>query len=321
MENSPLVSVIVPIYNNEKYLDRCIKSIASQTYNNLEIILVDDGSTDNCPSICDNWAKIDSRVKVVHQKNSGVSAARNAGLDLARGDCVGFVDSDDFVDCDMYRLLVENAVSCDSDCVSCGFMFDYIDGRESATVKSESFILTGDDILKNYIADNLIRPETANKIYKKSLFDNVRFNPDIHYAEDLLINYELLKKAKTVTGISAPLYHYTQESGNSSTTALITPYRAQSYCVLKHIADEQKGSPLYEIAVCRYVKGIFALLTRLCKCNDKALFDKYFPVYRAEVKKYKPYIKGANYSKKHKLAAFLLVRFPRLFAFVTERIL
>ena len=221
----------------------------------------------------------------------------------------------------MYSLLVQKSLDTDAGCVSCGFVFDYIDGRDSVLIKAEDFVLNGDDILKNYIADKLIRPETANKIYKKSLFDNVRFNPDIHYAEDLLINYELLKNAKTAVGISDCLYHYVQESGNSSTTALITPYRAQSYRVLKQIVDEQSGTPLFEIAVCRYVKGIFALLTRLCKCKDKALFDKYFPIYRSEIKRYKHLIKGADYSKKHKLAAFLLVHFPHLFAFVTERIL
>ena len=321
MNSTPLVSVIVPIYNTEKYLDRCIKSIVNQTYKNLEIILVDDGSPDNCPSICDNWAKIDSRIKLVHQKNSGVSAARNAALDLAGGEYIGFVDSDDFIEPDMYSLLVQKSVDTDAGCASCGFVFDYIDGRDSVLIKAEDFVLNGDDILKNYIADKLIRPETANKIYKKFLFDNVRFNPDIHYAEDLLINYELLKNAKTAVGISDCLYHYVQESGNSSTTALITPYRAQSYRVLKQIVDEQSGTPLFEIAVCRYVKGIFALLTRLCKCKDKALFDKYFPIYRSEIKRYKHLINGADYSKKHKLAAFLLVHFPHLFAFVTERIL
>ena len=197
MNSTPLVSVIVPIYNTEKYLDRCIKSIVNQTYKNLEIILVDDGSTDNCPSICDNWAKIDSRINVIHQKNSGVSAARNAALDLASGEYIGFVDSDDFIEPDMYSLLVQKSVDTDAGCASCGFVFDYIDGRDSVLIKSEDFVLNGEDILKNYIADKLIRPETANKIYKKSLFDNVRFNPDIHYAEDLLINYELLKNAKT----------------------------------------------------------------------------------------------------------------------------
>ena len=168
MNSTPLVSVIVPIYNTEKYLDRCIKSIVNQTYKNLEIILVDDGSPDNCPSICDNWARIDSRINVIHQKNSGVSAARNAALDLASGEYIGFVDSDDFIEPDMYSLLVQKSVDTDAGCASCGFVFDYIDGRDSVLIKSEDFVLNGEDILKNYIADKLIRPETANKIYKKS---------------------------------------------------------------------------------------------------------------------------------------------------------
>ena len=98
-----LISVIVPVYNVEKYLNKCIESIVNQTYTNLEIILVDDGSPDNCPNICDEWAKKDSRIKVIHQRNSGGGAARNIGLDNANGSMISFIDSDDFISTDMYE--------------------------------------------------------------------------------------------------------------------------------------------------------------------------------------------------------------------------
>ena len=97
-----LISVIVPVYNVEEYLDRCIESIVNQTYKNLEILLIDDGSTDNSYNICDKWAKKDNRIKVVHKENGGVSSARNVGLDVATGDYIGFVDSDDYISIDMY---------------------------------------------------------------------------------------------------------------------------------------------------------------------------------------------------------------------------
>ena len=99
--NEPLVSVIVPVYKVEKYLDKCIESIVGQTYENLEIILVDDGSPDNCPTMCDEWAQKDSRIKVIHKENGGLSSARNAGLDACTGDYIGFVDSDDWIEPDM----------------------------------------------------------------------------------------------------------------------------------------------------------------------------------------------------------------------------
>lgn len=103
------ISVIVPVYNAEKYLDRCVESIVAQTYKNLEIILVDDGSTDNSPAICDAWAKKDSRIRVIHKKNGGVSSARNAGLDACTGDYIGFADADDWMEPDMYEVLIGNA--------------------------------------------------------------------------------------------------------------------------------------------------------------------------------------------------------------------
>ncbi len=113
------VSVIVPIYNAEKYLNKCLESIIGQTYKNLEIILVDDGSSDNSPTICDAWAQIDSRIRVIHKKNGGVSSARNAGIDLAQGDYIGFVDADDWIEPNMYEVLINNAVLINHPAVMC----------------------------------------------------------------------------------------------------------------------------------------------------------------------------------------------------------
>ena len=104
-----LLSIIVPVYKAEKHLDRCVESILSQTYGNIELVLVDDGSPDACPAMCDSWAKRDWRVRVIHKKNNGASSARNAGLDMASGEYIGFVDADDFVEPDMYETLMKNA--------------------------------------------------------------------------------------------------------------------------------------------------------------------------------------------------------------------
>ena len=106
---SDKISVIVPVYNVENYLRRCVDSIINQTYKNLEIILVDDGSPDNCPVICDEYAQKDSRIKVIHKENGGLSSARNCGMDMATGEYIGFVDGDDWIESDMYKFLIENA--------------------------------------------------------------------------------------------------------------------------------------------------------------------------------------------------------------------
>ena len=116
-----LLSIIVPVYKAEKHLDRCVESILSQTYGNIELVLVDDGSPDACPAMCDSWAKRDWRVRVIHKKNNGASSARNAGLDMASGEYIGFVDADDFVEPDMYETLMKNALENNADRSGCGY--------------------------------------------------------------------------------------------------------------------------------------------------------------------------------------------------------
>ena len=118
--NKPLISVIVPVYKVEKYLERCVKSICAQTYQNLEIVLVDDGSPDQCGEMCDMFAKQDSRIRVVHKENGGLSDARNAGLDVMTGDYVGFVDSDDWIEPDMYQVLYERLIKEKAEISCCG---------------------------------------------------------------------------------------------------------------------------------------------------------------------------------------------------------
>ena len=116
----PKISVIIPVYGVELYLDKCIESVVNQTYRNLEIILVDDGSPDRCPTICDEWAELDNRNKVIHKKNGGLSDARNAGIRIASGELIGFVDSDDWISEGMYQLLYENMIENNSDISACG---------------------------------------------------------------------------------------------------------------------------------------------------------------------------------------------------------
>ena len=133
-----LISVIVPVFKVDPYLDRCVESIVNQTYRNLEIILVDDGSPDSCGAMCDAWAEKDRRIKVIHKKNGGLSDARNAGLDIATGTLIGFVDSDDFIRSDMYLLLMERLMEDGSDIAACGVEMVFEDGTPSRTPTARS---------------------------------------------------------------------------------------------------------------------------------------------------------------------------------------
>ena len=209
-----LISVIVPIYNVEKYLDRCVDSIINQTYKNLEIILVDDGSPDNCPQMCDDYAKKDSRIKVVHKENGGLSDARNVGMKVATGEYVSFIDSDDYVSLDFYETLLETIVDNDSDIVECGVVKFY---------ENEKFDKYNDDLkVTNYdtvdaldglINENPFKQHVWNKLYKSNIA------LDIPYAvgklnEDEFWTYQIFGKAKKVTRINKTMYYYFQRGSS-----------------------------------------------------------------------------------------------------------
>ena len=210
----PLISVIVPIYNVESYLNRCVESIVNQTYQNLEIILVDDGSPDNCPQICDDWARKDSRIKVIHKENGGLSDARNAGMNIATGEYISFIDSDDYVALDFCETMLLVIKKENSDIVECGVVKFYEDGRFEehsddlavATFETES-------ALSGLISENPFHQHVWNKLYKTQLVK------DIPYAvgklnEDEFWTYQVFGRAKKVSKINKTMYYYFQRSSS-----------------------------------------------------------------------------------------------------------
>jgi glycosyltransferase involved in cell wall biosynthesis len=206
----PVISIIVPVYNTEKYLSRCIDSILAQTFTDFECIIIDDGSSDNCPVICDKYAKEDNRIVLIHQENAGVSAARNVGLDRARGEWIGFVDSDDWCDPDMFRVLHENAIKYDADVSICRFKINSNDGIKKEE-KNIIQILNGEQAtLKIFTPEKYFRGFSFNKlIMAKLIFKNkLRYDPTIKYMEDLLFIYEVFKYTKKVINFLKPYYNY-----------------------------------------------------------------------------------------------------------------
>ena len=183
--SQPLISVIVPIYKVEEYLDRCVESIVNQTYKNLEIILVDDGSPDNCPQMCDFWAEKDSRIKVVHKENGGLSDARNAGMPFAIGDVVSFIDSDDWVELDMFEKMLSRMQKDNSDIVSCGVKWVEEDGTviRDVTVNANE-VLDTHSAMKELINDNKFKQHVWNKLYKYELIKGIPFEKG-RYHEDV----------------------------------------------------------------------------------------------------------------------------------------
>lgn len=207
-----LISVIVPIYNVEKYLSRCVDSIIKQSYKNLEIILVDDGSPDSCPQICDDYAKKDKRIIVIHKENGGLADARNAGMKAATGDFVSFIDSDDWIEPDMLSNMVSCAEKNDSDVVSGGVRWVLDDGNVLREEVSKTCItLNRSNAYKELLCDGLLKQHVWNKLYKHKLIYSIFFDKG-KYHEDIFWSYKIFGKCKRVSVLSKCYYNYVQRS-------------------------------------------------------------------------------------------------------------
>lgn len=210
------VSVIVPIYNVEEYLPNCIRSILSQTYSDFELILVDDGSLDSSYSICESYAKIDSRIKVVHQNNAGLSAARNTGIENAKGEYLTFIDSDDFVQSCYLEVLVKGCKEYQADLSVCSFIRclsnDTIDSVRIPP-RIENFDVFSDERMKVFLTTQRVRTSAWAKLYRKSLFDTLRF-PVGKYNEDEFTTYLAIHLANKVviSNYKGYVYRYNKKS-------------------------------------------------------------------------------------------------------------
>lgn len=214
-----MISVIVPIYNVELYLPTCLESILSQTYQDLEIILVDDGSPDNSGRICDEYAKKDSRISVIHQKNAGQSGARNTGLDMARGEYVTFVDADDYIESDAYEILMTEVARTNVDILLFGHnLIKDCNERDTKSKKHEiKSTILGSDELWYEVFGNL-NNAVWNKLYKRELIGRKRFKLGLFHGEDLLFNLEYINECSSALLISLPLYNYVKREGSVTTS-------------------------------------------------------------------------------------------------------
>lgn len=202
-----LISVIVPVYNVEKYLKRCVDSILNQTYKNLEIILVDDGSPDRCGKICDEYAVKDNRVKVIHKENGGLSDARNTGIDVAKGKYISFIDSDDYVENEYVELLYTALINDRTDMAIGSHKVIYEEGAVLEKATKEKSVLQPEEVLNRILYDNGIDLSAWAKLYKSQLFADIRFPKDRLF-EDAATTYKLVDKSKNISIISKSTYNY-----------------------------------------------------------------------------------------------------------------
>lgn len=215
-----LISVIVPIYKVETYLNRCVESIVHQTYKNLEIILVDDGSPDNCPALCDEWAQKDNRIRVIHKSNGGLSDARNAGLHIANGEYISFVDSDDWLAPEFYALLLTTLQDTKSDISMCKVQKVWKSEDAQILVKDvyEHEVLDTIQALHELIVENKIQQVVWNKLYKRKIVENLPFEKG-KCNEDEFWSYQAFGRAKRSVRIEYTGYYYFQREGSIMSTS------------------------------------------------------------------------------------------------------
>ena len=216
----PLISVIVPVYKTEAYLERCVNSIRNQTYTNLEIILVDDGSPDRCGEMCDVFALEDSRIRVFHKENGGQSSARNLALDHMNGEFVGFVDSDDWIEPGMYQQLYNLMMNNDAQIAACGLQMDFPDGRiryfNTAYPRvTDEELFSAMDALREVTYAQKITNSPCDKLFKRYVFDGIRMSEGKVY-EDFEMMPFCLERAERIVYMPTPLYHYTMTAESTT---------------------------------------------------------------------------------------------------------
>jgi glycosyltransferase involved in cell wall biosynthesis len=300
--NNPLITIIVPVYNVEKYLRKCIDSIIGQSYTNLEIILVDDGSPDGSPAICDEYSTQDERIRTVHRANGGQSAARNSGLSIMKGEYVTFVDSDDYVSPDyiefLYKLLVEN----NADISQCGHYIVFSEPRQVNKYSDHGLVLFDKKQAIESLCYNGIYDVTAwNKLYKADLYHEIRF-PEGRIYEDTAVSHLVAERAKKIAIQMIPKYFYIQRYNSTANGLEFNERKYQFLQAGDELADWVTEHYL-ELTDAANVKRVFARLSTLSQLVNCNHYDKKrIAEMMAVIKKYRGgVLRDHQVSKRDKL--------------------
>lgn len=318
-----IISVIVPIYNVEKYLPKCIESIINQTYKQIEIILVNDGSKDNCGEICDEYSKKDKRIKVIHQKNSGVSVARNNAINIASGKYIGFVDGDDYIELDMFEKLIKLIQANNCDMAICGYIMENEYGKiiKKSDDSNKNIILNKKEALKLLFSPKRYTSFPVDKLYKKELFSDIRY-PSGKIYEDADTTYKLIHECQKVVYTPEPLYHYIRRN-NSITLSKFSPAMMYRLEVDKNLSEFVKNNypDLYPYVEHVWYRTNIQLILKMQRAlyDNKEIFDEIANNIRKNIF----YIlKPKNkISKSNKLVALLVSISPIIFKYLTRCIM
>ncbi len=316
------ISVIVPVYNVEPFLEQCVDSILSQTHTDLQIILVDDGSKDGSGQLCDRLSKKDTRIEVIHKENAGSSSARNVGLEIARGDYISFIDSDDFIDSTMYEQMLRVFEKCNCDIVGCAINRYYY--KENVCKRYIHYNYT--EILTDFTQAELeklhilcqIDCSTCNKLFKREIIINERFKEGVVTNEDFLFFYHIYKKIKKLTYLNLPLYYYRYTENSVSNS-----FNLKSFHIIDTGLDIKKdidrcGKNELKSAADRYLYSMcfaycFAIRYKCKKGVYKKRYDQMFDLLKNNLK---AIILNPYFPKSRKIIIFLFVKFTFAFDMV-----
>ena len=315
MKKNDLISVIVPVYNVEKYLEKSINSIINQTYNNLEIILIDDGSTDSSGKICDRYEKLDKRIKVIHQKNGGLSKARNIGIDNAKGKYIGFIDSDDFIKEDMYEILYKTIKDTNSDMAMCRVLDCFGKIPDIDNSESKIFVYEPMQAIKKVMEAEDVSVHAVSKLYKKALFDKgLRFEIG-RTSEDAIIMVELIDNCKRIAYINSYEYYYIHRENSITTKKFSSKNYDVIYAYKKNYDILSKKYPeLLDIAKTRLCWAYFNVLDNMIKSNYK-IDNKIVKYLRNN---FKFIIKNNYFTKSRKISMIILKVNTKIYSFAIK---
>jgi glycosyltransferase involved in cell wall biosynthesis len=290
---SPRISVIVPIYKVELYLSQCIESILKQTYKNLEVILVNDGSPDNCADICNEYANIDSRIIMINKENGGLSDARNTGINIATGEYLIFVDSDDWIEIDMIELLYNNLNAYNADISMCNYFSAYknnIIPLTSLSEQKELILLNSEEAIEQCFKGEKFDVSAWGKLYKKHIFNKIRY-PLNKYCEDCFIIIDILSRANIIIGEAAPKYYYRQRKSSIMNNLNIKRIMDEieswenNLKIVEEKHDIKSEIDLYNICKIRLLKVILSIFSMILpsKFFASIISTLSVPLYKAQI--------------------------------------
>lgn len=303
------VSIVLPVYNVQDYLEKCVDSIRKQTYKDLEIILVNDGSTDNSGRICDELAKQDSRIRVIHQANGGVSVARNTGVKHATAEWLTFIDSDDYVTSDYIKYLLDLATEHQAD-ISIGAYTYIIDSREKNRATGEVAVMTKERALERMLLDDGFDMGPWGKMYRTSLFEGIEYPVGKIY-EDSATTYKLIDQATRVVYGSKSIYYYIHHA-TSIVNVTFNPKKMDMIDVTKEMYQfvVQNYPALTYAAKRRLLWAYFSTLNQVVMANDAKVIQQYAPELVAYINSQKAFFKTTKQiPKRDRIAFFILNNF------------